>query len=310
MTTRTFLDPAQIALLLDLASIERSDASPLPPGEPCDLDSDAGRLLRRRGLVVEHDGEARTNLLFREVFAAAAQPDEVLRLQATGPGAPGFTLCRRANVWTECTSAADGTTKFEYPLSRSVVIAAAVTALSGGGDEVPPVRFRFRGRPADGLVLVALAAAGPRGVTTTDIDAHVRDYVTTHTGAGIAAALGDAAGTLALATSTRAAIERLLADGHLVEHGTALVASRRALAVLRTPAEAGFIASQTVVEDDVPRTKAIQVWHAGGRQLVTRPVTLAGGTLGVEWTDLQRAELRALVAAVYAAPGSLAALEA
>ena len=42
---------------------------------------------------------------------------------------------------------------------------------------------------------------------------------------------------------------------------------------------------------------------------MTRPVTLADGTFGVEWTDLQRAELRALVAAVYAAPGSLAALE-
>lgn len=310
MTARTLLDPAQIALLLDLASLDRSDASPLPPGEACDVDSDAGRLLRRRGLVVDHAGEVATNLLFREVLAAAASPDEVLRLQATGHGAPGFTLCRRGSVWTECTAAADGTTKFAYPLSRSAMIAAAITALSSPGEEAPPVGFRFRGRPADGLVLVALANAGPSGVARADLDAHVHEYVAANTGAGIAAALGDAEGTLALATGASAPVARLLADGHLVERGDTLVASRRALAVLRTPAEAGFTASQTVSDGGAPRTKAIQAWRAGKRQLVTRPVTLADGTPGVEWTDLQRAELRALVAAVYAAPGSLAALEA
>lgn len=309
MTARTLLDPAQIALLLDLASLKRSEASPLPPGEACDPDSDAGRLLRRRGLLVEHDGEIATNLVFREILSAAAEPDEVLRLQATGPGAPGFTLCRRGDIWTECTTAADGTTKFEYPLSRDAMIAAAITALSGHREEAAPVGFGFRGRPGDGLVLVALANAGPKGVARADLDAHVHEYVAMNTGAGIAAALGDAEGTLALATSTGAPLARLLEEGHIVEQADALVASRRAQAVLRAPAEAGFTASQTVVEGGQLRTKAIQAWRAGGRQLVTRPVTLADGTPGAEWADLQRAELRALVAAVYAAPGSLAALE-
>lgn len=303
MTARAILDAPQVALLLERAGIEASEVSPLPRAASPGLDSAAAGALRAQGLLSD---DGRANLVFLEVLGAAARPEEVLSFQVTGGGAPGFTLCRRGDVWTEATAAVDGTTKFAFPLNRTAMITAVTTALSGTSPEAAPIGFRFRGRSSDGLVLVAIASAGADGIPASVVDAHVRDYVATHTGAGIAAALGDPAGMRTLDEAGAAeAVARLEGAGHLVRTGTQLVASRRALAVLRSPASAGFTASRTTVDDAGARTLAVQVWRCGDRNLLTRPVTLPDGSGGVEWADYQRSELRVMVTAIYLAPGSV-----
>lgn len=303
------LDAAQVALLLSLAGIEIAEASPLRRVEACPPSGDAADRLRRRGLLLDEAGSARTNVLFRTVLEAAAQPEEVLTLRVTGAGAPEFSVCRRGALWTECTVAADGTTKFEFPLSREAMIITAGAALSSDRPEVAPAGFRFRGRAADGMVLVAIAAAGRGGVAYGEAASYILDYATVHPGAGIIAALADPAGVRPLLDyEAGGAIARLRDAGHLDDRAGCLVASRKALAVLGVPADAGFVASRTVTDEAHVKTTAVQVWRAGDRSLLTRAVTLDDGTPGVEWMDLQKAELRAFVAAVFADAAALAAV--
>jgi hypothetical protein len=140
-------------------------------------------------------------------------------------------------------------------------------------------------------------------VPASDLGAVLRQDVEEHSGAAVTAALADPGGTRALIEGdTEAALGRLRADGHVNDDGDCVLASRKARAVLGAAPEAGFTASHTTVSSVTEprvRTAAVQVWRAGGRNLVVRPVTLADGSHGIDWADYQAAELRSLVAALY-----------
>lgn len=304
MTAQHVLEAGELALLLQLAGLTPEEASPLPPAPPIALDSAGAQRLRERGLLLDDGGAVRVNMVFREVLTAAAQPEEVLALRITGAEMPGFASCRRGRVWTESATTTGGTTHFQYPLSRNAMIVAAASALSSGRPEVLPVGFHFRGSAADGLLLNVLARAGGRGVPSSDPGTAVRHDVEQHIGGALTAALADPAGTRALIEGdVEEGIVRLRAAGHVEEVGDRLLASRKARAALGAPPEAGFTASHTTVGSNPGpgiRTAALQVWRCNGRNLVVRPVILADGTPGIDWADYQLAELRSLLAALYA----------
>lgn len=309
MPTQHVLDAAQTALLLQLAGLTPLEASPLPPGIAAALDSPEAARLRERGLLLEaSDGAPRVNSVFLEVLAAAARPDEVLALRVTGPGMPGFAFARGGRLWTEVATDQAGTTHFAYPLSRAAMIVAAGGALSGTREELPPVGFHFRGPAADALLLSAIASHGAGGVGSSGIADTVRTFIARHSGASASAALADPTGTRALASGeTAGPLARLVEAGHVAAIESQVVASRRARAVLGTPPDAGFVASRTLVEDASTHVTAVQFWRCGGRILAVRPVTLADGSAGVDWSDLQKAEARAFVAAIYALDPTAAA---
>jgi hypothetical protein len=50
----------------------------------------------------------------------------------------------------------------------------------------------------------------------------------------------------------------------------------------------------------------MQVWRVGDHNLVVRPVRLDDGAPGLDARDMQRADIRALVAAVYQDEATLA----
>ena len=310
MPAREFLEPVQLARLLDLGGMSAHPASPIArvaQAAPCDLEGPGGEALRARGLVV--GDPARSNSAFRGVLEAAARPEEVLTLQVSGPRQPGFSLCRRGTFWTECTVGPLGVVKLEYPLTRGAMIVAAGAALSGERDEAPPVGFRFRGPGADLSVLHAIVDAGRDGIASDELAAGVRGYLEAHAGASVAAGLADPTGLRALATESGAAEvarRRLEAQGLVATSDGRVVASRSAVAALRHRASAGFVASRTTIDGETASTSSVQVWRAGERNLVVRAVRLEGGAVGIEARDIGRAELRALVAAVFSDDETLA----
>lgn len=312
MPARVLLESPQVALLLNLAGFAAAEISPLSAlaaAAPCALDGPGGNQLAERGLLID-DGTRRLNSAFRGVIEAAARPDEVLRLQITGPQQPGFALCRRGDFWTECTVGPLGVTKLEYPLARAAMVAAAGAALSTKHDDPPPLGFRFRGPAADLTVLHAIIEGGRSGIPATEVPATVRSYLERTPGSMLAATLSDPAGLRRLIdepAATTEAVGRLVVQGLLATDGERITGSRAALAALRQPAVAGFVASRAVATDAASRAVAIQVWRVGDHNLVVRPARLGSGTSGIDVRDIGRPDLRALVAAVFQDEDVLAA---
>jgi len=302
MPARIALEVPQASYLMTLGGIEAGPASPIAAvaaATPCAPDSADAATLAQRGLVLTK-AEPRLNAAFRGVLQAVARPEEVLTLRASGAGQPAIVLCRRGEFWAQCDVGAQRMV-LTFPLSRTAMIVAAAAALSSGHDEPPPSDFHFRGRAADLLVLHTLLAAGDGGIDAGVLPERVRAYLSAHAGNAFVAALADPRGLDALFTddsgSARAA-SRL--------HDAGLVPARAARAVLRASTTAGFSASRTAIRESGASTVAMQVWRMGDHNLVVRPVRLDDGTPGLDARDMQRADIRALVAAVYQDEGTLA----
>lgn len=310
MAVRVFLEPTAVALLLELAGLEAHASSPLATiaaAKPCALDGPGGARLRERGLIVGDD-PPRINAAFAGVLETAARPHEALGLQVSGPQAPGFTLCRRGDFWAECTVGPLGVVKIEYPLNRAAMVIAAVRALSSDRDEAPPVGFRFRGPGADLSVLHALVAAGRDGVAAGDLDATVRAYLDAQPGVVLAATIADPGGLRTLIEQPTAATDasyRLATQGLVAVAAGRVTASRSARAILQHRADAGFVVSRTVFDGDEATAVAVQAWRAGDHNLVVRSVRLDTGAAGLDARDIGRADLRALIAGVFADEATL-----
>lgn len=304
MPARVLLEPPQVALLLNLAGFDAADPSPLATiaaAVPCAIDGPGATELAERGLLIGDGPARRLNAAFRGVIEAAARPDEVLRLQVSGPRQPGFALCRRGDFWTECTVGPLGVAKLEYPLTRSAMVVAAAAALSTDHDDPPPLGFRFRGPAADLTVLRAVAEAGRASLPAGAVAGAVRTLLERSPGLTLAATLADPAGLRAILddpSATANAVARLAEQGLVSIDAGAARASRATIAALSVPAVAGFVASRTIA-DPAPRTVAIQVWRAGDHNLVVRPTRLENDVIGIEARDIARPDLRALVTAVF-----------
>ncbi len=98
--------------------------------------------------------------------------------------------------------------------------------------------------------------------------------------------------------SIHAALDRLLADGHLRMVDGALEPSAPASIMLGEYPDKSFAVSRAVISVDGTRTQTLTVSRVGGRTLVFRIRHPAAGPALFEWAEVDRTQLRALVTAM------------
>jgi hypothetical protein len=303
------LTKRQVRTALDMAGIEVGPASPLtslPPAEqPLSPDDAAFRKLAEGHLLEPQDGAWRVNILAKAVLLACARPEEVISL-LPGAGAgdsPGFSVCRRGPLLSECTVGGLGLVKLAFPLSRSTVILMLTSALSSERPEPLPTGFLFRGRAEDAFVLsVVLAEArdsgGPSAASAAELVASaVQDPNRT---LPFVLVVG-AEPLLGLARSRdgiEAALGRLAVAGHVRNEGGRIVPSEAARHALEAPPVAGFGVSRVLVGPGGPAAQGLQVMRCGERNIVFRLLRHAGEQPLFEWSEVTRQQLRSLVGAV------------
>lgn len=298
------LSAQQRQIVLDLAGKAAATHSPLHASPPAD-EEDSNVALEQ--LVERHIVEAveegwRLNHLFASVLAACLDPDEVISLQTMGGRWAGFTACRKGPLVSECTVGVDGAVKFSFPLSRSAVQLSLVAALSADRPEPTPTGFAFRGTPTAAFLLSLLLEIEREGRPRVDQEAlsllarHAVDDPTKTLGLAL---LAGAEPLLAVNEDEAfgKAIAELGAAGMVViDHGV-LRPTESVLTVLSSPVLASFMVSRCVIEDGRKRTASLNASRVGDRTVIFRASDVNAGRQ-VEWAEVNRRQLRALVHAV------------
>lgn len=294
----------QIRTALSMGEIEIKPGSPLTvlpdaprllePGEAAFQKMAGGRLLEAE------NGSWRVNILARAILFACAQPEEVITLRATGGEGDGFSACRRGPMVGECTVGQASLVKLSFPFTRSAVMLMVTSALSGERPEVPSTGFRFRGRAEDAFVLsvVLSEARSSGGPLVEQLADGVAQAVENPTFTMPFVLVAGAEPLLGLARSRdaiEASIGRLAIAGHVRNEGGRLVPSQPAWEALSGPPVAGFAVSRTLVGVDGPASHTLQVVRCGERNIVFRVLRHEGERPLFEWSEVTRAELRALV---------------
>jgi hypothetical protein len=88
------------------------------------------------------------------------------------------------------------------------------------------------------------------------------------------------------------------------------VPSGAALEALKSPPTAGFTVSRTLVGPDGPASQTLEVARSGERNIIFRQLRGEGGQPLLEWAEVSRPQLRALVAATLMDENELAAATA
>lgn len=278
MTVRLRLAPTEVALLLaDLG---------LPPGPPSPLCAVWS--------APAEPGGRRVNRFAAAILAACARPEEVLWVR-TAEGT-GFSVCRRGSLHVACTIGPDGQVTVEAPLTRTQVLVALVGALSGDRPEPDPLGFHLRGPATDAVVLrVVVDRCGDRGLARAAVADAVAALLDPP---ARACALGSLTGVEGLrrllAGDLTAAVERLLAAGHLTVHDDRLVPSAAARGALGQPLVAALALGRRVVVDGTVLEGELRLLRAGDRLLVLRTVP-AEPVPEIDLLECSRAQLRVLV---------------
>ena len=297
----------QIQTALGMAALEVGSGSPLavlPQAarhlEPGDV---AFQKMADGHLLEAQDGEWRVNTLAKAVLLTCARPEEVITLRVTGGEGQGFSICRRGPLVSECTVGGPALVKLSFPLTRSAVILTLISALSSERPEPPSTGFRFRGRVADAFVLSVVLNETRSGTGGPPVERL----------AGIVAAavekpiytlpfvlVAGAEPLLGLARSpdaVDAAVGRLAIAGHVRNEGGRLVPSDASQTALAGPPNAGFSISRTVVRPEGPAAQTLQVVRSGDRNIVFRLLQHADEYPLLEWLEVSKLQLRALVTA-------------
>lgn len=294
---RTALSIAGIGIGAGSPLARLPEAEPLQPGEP------SFQKLADAHFLEPGDGRWRVNTLAVAALLACAQPHEVIAVGATGGDGSGFAACRRGPLVAECTIGGGGLVKLSFPLTRSAIQLMVVSALSSDRPEAPSTGFRFQGAVPDAFILaVALReartdAGGIAAESVGDVVAKAADDPNMTLPFVLA---GGAEPLLALARSSEAVappVTRLLAAGHLRRDGDKLVPSAAAVEALSGPPLAGFVVSRTVVTEGKAASQTLQAIRVGERTIVYRRLRRDGEPL-LEWSEVTRAQLRSLVAAM------------
>lgn len=274
-------------------------ARPLHPNHPA-----FEKLIEMHAVEASGDGW-RVNLLVGAALRASLEPQEVISV-GTGqqPRPRGFAVVRREDFLAECTVDGYGNTKLYFPLSRSQLMLLIGDALTSAKPEPEPTGFRFVG-PAEDAFTFAAAMRELRELPVpltaeSLVDTVQRTAGTPHFAAPFATTSG-VAPIEALATSPpsiRAALERLISDGHLRVVDGALEPSAAAAAMLGEYPDRAFAVSRAVIGDDGSKTQSLTVSRVGGRTLVFRMHYPADGPALFEWAEVDRAQLRTLVTAL------------
>jgi len=320
--TTVLLTAGQVRALLDRAGVTPAAASPLAELPPVTAVSEGGpgwEPLVAHGYVVPAAGGGwRPNGVVLGALAAAARPAEVLSLHAITPGSPALTICRRGDFWTEA-SVGGGAVKLAFPLNRGVFLLAALSGLSADHPEPRPSGFRFIGAAGEAFVLAALLAAGgdDRGVPTEALLAAVERRLSSPDALAPFAAMPgrDTVTALRDAAARVAALDRLVAAGHVERQGGALRPTSPVRQALGASLDRAFVCSRTVIDDPAGESagggltsdpavhrRSLTAMRAGERTLLFR--TAPGDR--VEWSEVSRAELRSLVTAVLLPEADLA----
>ena len=302
-------DCQQIRAALQLLDLERvADGSPLTRWAETDrrLHPDDPRfqyLLDQRLIEPRGDGW-RVNKLFAGALLAAAHPNEIIRVAVDDPQHPGFVLVRRGPLWCECTVGHGGATKLSFPLTRSTVILTLMGALSGDAPEAEPTGFHFVGPAGDAFVLSTAARLWrecPMDMSLEQFRIQVMDAAAAPAFVGPFAAVAGPEPIARLAKSVaevEKAVSKLAAAGHLEIRDSRLRPSIAAQAALGDFPRARFSVTRTVVGPDGPRSHTLAVIKTGDRKLVFRLCSTANGLPRFEWTEMNRRQIRSIIAAM------------
>ena len=301
-TTAAMLQPPQVQTLLEIAGLTVGAGSPLrslPPAKRLAEDAAGFRMLVGRHLI-EPDGDGwRPNVIALGALAACARPEEVLGIHVSGDRRQGFAVCRRGQLWTECTVGPLGVVKLSFPLRRSDVM----LALTSDRPDAPDGGFHFRGPADEAFVLTELLEAHREqrdggGIAPAKLAQRIA--ATAETPAKVvpfAVAGGTALLTplLESAAAVEVVVERLVAAGRVRRAKGRLLPSEAAAAALGARPKAAFSVTRVVVEGERALESTLHVLRAGGRNLVFRVVE--GEQPVFEWTEVTKPELRSIVVA-------------
>lgn len=309
----------QLVTLLAIEGIAAAPGSPLRmlpdlprasvPGEP-DFDQ-----LLELGFVRAGEGQWVVNRALAAVLRAACSPDEVLDIAFSNLDLPGVTIVRQGDLRLECTvGPGAAVTKIYFPLTRDAVFARVMEMFSGTRPLDPPSGFHFVGS-GDDVFALASALRRIRGdlrpcrvadlPTIVAADARQPALV-----APIEAmvGLGTIASFAADGAAVARALNRLVAAGHLVVEGDLVTSSDAAATVLEAPLGPSIAISRAELEGGEVRRATMQVMRCGGHLLVFRRRTPAGAPVAFEWVEVDRVQLRMLVASYLVAPAELDAM--
>lgn len=293
----TGLTPAAWSPLAVLPAVPRGTA----PGEP-DFDD-----LVARGFVVADGPYAwRPNRVGTGWLAAACEPEEIIGVKPDHSRIPGFAIVRRGALVCECTvEARTGDTKLVFPISRSAVILRFIQSLTKRDDEPTPAFSADLSRDESFLlaVLARLEVTEVDGLTLNRLyDAARADLDDPVAMSALAA--GGILPDLTSASDLGPVLAGLERAGVVHRAGTK-VALVEAARLLTEPARAAFTITRVEVHDGVPRRDGLFVSRHGDRTLVLRATNDVDPH--VVWTEVTRAQLRALIAAFLLPRDELAA---
>lgn len=302
---RIVMSDRQVATVLAVAAIgEPSPHSPLlipAAAEPLPADDPGVEELRARGVLQP----GRVNGLFLQYLAAALDPDEAIHLAVGHDDYPGLSVVRKGQFWTECTVAADGSTAFDFPVTREAVVASLLGSLSHGRANHPepgPDRFVFVGRPDDAFVL-STAVRLQGDAESLQLERLAAKVVSTATKPEYSAGLtlvGGHGRFERLATERDAfdaSLGRLITGGHLQTSGSDVRVPQTTLDALGENPIGTFALARLTRTDGRMKRRGIQVMRLPSRTLVYRTRRTSGEPL-VEWREVSLPQLRAIVLAV------------
>lgn len=292
------LTPAQLATVLEAASLHRDVGSPLPSAEPlARTHPDHEALLAWRALRPTSTG-IRPNRALVSALRACAVPDEVLWVE-TPVGA--VTVCRRGQLLVDCSRQPDGRVTIVFPLERAQLVVYATAALSGDRLEPFPSGFAFRGPLTDLFVLRLLADLAPdrpcgrdelAAALTRALDEPDRTFAI----AGFGQC--DELRRLADGPALDAVVDRLVAGSHVTRSASGLQLTATTATILASPVTASFGVGRRIVVPEADgsalRERVLRIERRGDR-LVVMQVVPVDGSPHVELVERSRAEIRSLV---------------
>lgn len=299
------LDAQQMRTLLTLAGIARiSPASPLAAG-PSDVSCLHAKDPRFEWLCENHllepSGDGwRVNALLGAAMLAAAHPDEIIRVAVND--SRGFALVRRGPLWCECTVTSDGRTKLQFPLTRSSAILVLVSALSGDTFEPEPSGFHFVGSAEEAFALSTAARVfreWPVELPLVQLRVEIRRAAGApgFAGAFCAVAGPDALSGLAGSDArVEKVIGRLAEGGYLELRDGRTQPSPAVLTALGGDPRGRFSITRTVATPAGQLSAGLLVIRAGQRKLVFRLRQRPGEAPLFEWAEMNRQQIRGLVA--------------
>ena len=305
------LNKYQMRTLLDMAELTPAGWSPLiglpsvprgcAPGEP-DFED-----LMERGLVVRDGAFAwRLNHVGATVLAAVCVPEEIIGVKPNHSRIPGFAIVRLGELVCECTvEASTGDTKLVFPISRSAVILRFIQSLTNRSDEPTPM-FSVDLDRNESFLLSVVARLEVTEVADLTLN-QLYDAARTDLDDRVcmsALAAGGILPELTPASDLGPALAGLERAG-VVAHSGTRVGLTEAAQILAEPARAAFTITRVEVHDGRPRRDGMLVTRHGDRTLVLRTTT--DDEPRVVWTEVTRAQLRALIAAFLLPRDELAA---